>query len=59
MGQVQIPQNAIWHQVRASEQFQHRFDQALESLSRIYAFADDALVTAKGKILSEAIRNYD
>ena len=35
----------------ASEHFQHRFDQALEGLSGIYAVADDALVTGKGKTL--------
>ena len=43
----------------ASEHFQHRFDQALEGLSGIYAVADDALVTGKGKTLSEATRNHD
>ena len=44
---------------RASEQFQHCFDQALEGIRGIYAVADDTLVTAKGKMLLEAIRNHD
>ena len=43
----------------ASEHFQHHFNQALEGLSGIYAVADDALVTGKGKTLSEATRNHN
>eukprot|EP00112_Aurelia_sp_Birch-Aquarium-sp1_P004533 Seg1514.5 transcript_id=Seg1514.5/GoldUCD/mRNA.D3Y31 product="putative protein K02A2.6" pseudo=true protein_id=Seg1514.5/GoldUCD/D3Y31 len=43
----------------ASEHFQQRFDQALEGLTGIYAVADDALVTGKGKTYSEAMKNHD
>ena len=43
----------------ASEHFQHCFYQPLEGLSGIYAVADDALVTGKGKTRSEATRNHD
>eukprot|EP00112_Aurelia_sp_Birch-Aquarium-sp1_P011735 Seg247.5 transcript_id=Seg247.5/GoldUCD/mRNA.D3Y31 product="Retrovirus-related Pol polyprotein from transposon 297" pseudo=true protein_id=Seg247.5/GoldUCD/D3Y31 len=43
----------------ASEHFQQRFDQALKGLTGIYAVADDALVTGKGKTYSEAMKNHD
>ena len=58
MGKVEIPQKAIGIKP-ASEHFQHRFDQALEDLTGVYAVADDALVIGKGRTCSEATKNHD
>ena len=40
----------------ASEHFQHRFDQCIEGLSGVYAYADDALITRKGEKYEEAVK---